>query len=50
MQLINFIKENSKFDPRQHELEAIMRRCDHDADLALSEDEFCELFDILVEV
>lgn len=50
LELIKFIKEQSKFEPRQHELEAIMRRCDHDADLCLSEDEFSELFEIFVPI
>jgi hypothetical protein len=31
------------FFPKQHELEAIMRRCDHDGDRVLCFEEFAEL-------
>ena len=34
------------FYPRTEDLEAILRRCDHDADNALSYEEFCEVTDI----
>ena len=40
--LIYFL-ENNGFYPRTDDLEAILRRCDHDADRALSYEEFCEL-------
>ena len=38
--------ENNGFHPRTEDLEAILRRCDHDADRALSYDEFCELTEL----
>ena len=38
-----FYLENNGFYPRTEDLEAILRRCDHDADRALSFEEFCEI-------
>ena len=38
-----FYLENNGFYPRTEDLEAILRRCDHDADRALSFEEFCEV-------
>ena len=38
--------ENNGFHPRTEDLEAILRRCDHDADRALSYDEFCDLTEL----
>ena len=40
--LIYYLEQNG-FHPRTEELEAILRRCDHDADRYLSFEEFCEL-------
>jgi len=40
--LIYFL-ENNGFYPRTEDLEAILRRCDHDADRALNFEEFCEV-------
>lgn len=40
--LIMYLEQNG-FHPRTEDLEAILRRCDHDADRALSFDEFCEV-------
>ena len=41
--LTNFLEKNG-FAPNTHDLEAILRRCDHDADRTISFDEFYELF------
>lgn len=38
------MESEGDFFAKQHELEAILRRCDHDADQTLSFDEFCELY------
>lgn len=38
--LIDFL-ENNAFRPTRDEVEAILRRCDHDADGALNYEEFC---------
>ena len=43
--LIYFL-ENNGFYPRIEDLEAILRRCDHDADRALSFNEFCEVVEL----
>ena len=43
--LILYLEKNG-FHPRTEDLEAILRRCDHDADRALSYDEFCELTEL----
>lgn len=40
--LIFFMEDNS-YHPRTEDLEAILRRCDHDADRAFSLEEFFEL-------
>ena len=40
--LIQYMETNG-FYPRTEDLEAILRRCDHDADRALSYEEFCEV-------
>ena len=40
--LIYYLEENG-FHPRTEDLEAILRRCDHDADRYLSFEEFCEV-------
>jgi len=40
--LISFL-ENNGFYPKTNDLEAILRRCDHDADRALSQEEFEEV-------
>lgn len=36
-----FFLEQHAFHPRTEEIEAILRRCDHDSDGALSYEEFC---------
>jgi Ca2+-binding EF-hand superfamily protein len=41
-----FYLEKNGFYPQTEDLEAILRRCDHDADRELSYEEFCELMDI----
>ena len=41
-----FYLENNGFYPRTEDLEAILRRCDHDADRALSFEEFCEVTEL----
>lgn len=41
--LINFIRKFGKANPRKEELEAILRRCDHEGDQLISYSEFCEL-------
>ena len=38
--LIDFL-ENNAYRPTRDEVEAILRRCDHDADGALNYEEFC---------
>ncbi len=38
-----FYMEDNSYHPRTEDLEAILRRCDHDADRALSLEEFYEL-------
>jgi len=38
--------ENNGFHPRTADVEAILRRCDHDADRAFTYEEFGELIDI----
>ena len=43
--LILYLEQNG-FHPRTEDLEAILRRCDHDADRALSFDEFCEVTEV----
>ena len=43
--LIIYLEDNG-FHPRTEDLEAILRRCDHDADRCLSYDEFCELTEL----
>lgn len=43
--LIQFLELNG-FYPRTEDLEAILRRCDHDADRALSYEEFCEVTEL----
>lgn len=40
--LIYFLEQNG-FYPRTEDLEAILRRCDHDADRSLNFEEFCEI-------
>ena len=40
--LIFYLERNS-FYPRREDVEAILRRCDHDANRMISYDEFCEL-------
>lgn len=45
-----FYLENNGFYPRTEDLEAILRRCDHDADRALSFEEFCEIAEIVGQV
>jgi hypothetical protein len=40
--LIHYLEQNG-FYPRTEDLEAILRRCDHDADRALNFEEFCEV-------
>lgn len=46
--LIVFLEDNG-FHPRTEDLEAILRRCDHDADRSLSFEEFCELTELPAE-
>jgi hypothetical protein len=43
--LIQFCEQNG-FYPRTDDLESILRRCDHDADRALNQDEFFELVEL----
>lgn len=38
--------ENNGFHPRTADVEAILRRCDHDADRAFTYEEFGELIDL----
>ena len=47
--LIMYLESNG-FHPRTEDLESILRRCDHDADRALSFDEFCEVIEINPEL
>ena len=44
------ILESNGFFPRAEDLEAILRRCDHDADRALSFEEFSEVTEGLKKV
>ena len=46
--LVDFLDENG-YLPTRDGLEAIMRRCDHDADGSLSFEEFSMTFDLEVE-
>lgn len=46
--LIYYLEQNG-FHPRTEDLEAILRRCDHDADRFLSYEEFCELVEMPAE-
>lgn len=46
--LIYYLEQNG-FHPRTEDLEAILRRCDHDADRYLSYEEFCELVEMPTE-
>ena len=46
--LAEYMKANGDFKPLKHEIEAILRRCDHDADLTINFDEFKELFESVV--
>ena len=41
-----FFNENNGFYPRTEDLEAILRRCDHDADRCLSFEEFNEVTEL----
>jgi Ca2+-binding EF-hand superfamily protein len=41
--LVKYLREFGKHNPRNEELEAILRRCDHEGDQMISYDEFCEL-------
>ena len=43
--LTKYLEEFGNYSPKKHEIESILRRCDHDADHTLNKDEFCELFD-----
>ena len=43
--LIVYLEDNG-FHPRTSDIEAILRRCDHDADRAFSFEEFNELIDL----
>ena len=43
LQLTAFLETEGFFFPKQNELEAIMRRCDHDGDRVLCFVEFAEL-------
>jgi len=43
--LIFFCEQNG-FYPRTDDLEAILRRCDHDADRALNQEEFFEIVEL----
>ena len=40
--LISYLERNSFF-PRREDVEAILRRCDHDANRQVSYAEFCEM-------
>ena len=39
--LVKFLEKNSYY-PKREDLEAILRRCDHNANQLLTFDEFCE--------
>ena len=43
--LTSYLDQNG-FYPRTEDLEAILRRCDHDADRFFSYEEFCELVEV----
>ena len=43
MASLNDFLEQNNFNPTREEVEAILRRCDHDANRTISYDEFCEL-------
>lgn len=43
--LIYYLERNG-FYPQTEDLEAILRRCDHDADRDISYQEFCELMEL----
>ena len=40
--------ERNGFYPRESDLEAILRRCDHSGDKELSYTEFCEAIEVLI--
>jgi hypothetical protein len=40
--------ERNGFYPRESDLEAILRRCDHSGDKELSYSEFCEATEVLI--
>lgn len=42
--IARFLGNNAAFVPQQVHIEAIQRRCDHDADAHLNFQEFVELF------
>jgi len=41
--IVEFLREQSLMNPKKEELEAFLRRCDHEADQMISFDEFCEI-------
>jgi hypothetical protein len=43
--LIYYLEGNG-FYPQTEDLEAILRRCDHDGDRTISYEEFCELMEL----
>lgn len=50
MQDLILYLESNGFHPRTEDLESILRRCDHDADRALSFEEFCEVIEVAPEL
>lgn len=45
-----FLNAQCKFEAKSFEIEAILRRCDHDSDLCLSLEEFSEIFEICLPI
>jgi len=45
--LTQYLEKNG-FYPRESDLEAILRRCDHSGDKEMSYTEFCEATEILI--
>ena len=41
--IVNFMRDEAHMNPKKEELEAILRRCDHEADQMISYEEFCEI-------
>jgi Ca2+-binding EF-hand superfamily protein len=41
--IVDFLRQQALMNPKKEELEAILRRCDHEADQMISFEEFCEI-------